>query len=899
MPAAQKELPFGPGIFHKPDSLLHGQSCGIAAKTVGLRLATRFAVRHKPGEQPPSKRGHMPVFESRSFPPGLLQSDILIVGAGAVGLAMAARLSRGGKRVTVLEGGPATPPADYAAANAGPSRGKLHSGLSTGRMKALGGTSRLWGGQLVPFTRRDIDARDSGGRRLWPVSWDAYQAHARTAFDFLGIEGAAQDLDGVLCEATGAAPDLGEGLELRMNVWLPQPDFTKLFAAELNGPLVSVITGCNAEMLDFASDGRVSGLLALGGDGAEHRFVAREVVLAGGTLEVARLLLRAGAEGGHCPFAANPHLGRWFFDHCHGRVGDLAGFDPAAVSRLFDSAFRHGFKYNIKIWRTPGEADPVHRPNVLLTINPAMTLGEVRRDGVALVKRLFSARGGAGGKLAAVREGLGMAAIIAPLAWRYLVHKRSASLTGRGVFVGTEIEQMPAEGSYLFLEPGVPPRQARLGIAWDFAPDASGKPAGVELAELSDMIGRANRVFPALGLGHIAADPGVEQGDPALLDRFVDAAHNMGGARMAESADFGVTDAQGCVFGCDNLSIGGASVFPCGSAANATFTAIAFALQVADRIGAGQMAQDRTASMTTLIDRLVFGCARLTGGASEREALALLDQAFAAGVRAVDVAPGYGIGTADTVVGKALRRHPAGDEVLVYAKIGSGRPSRGTLKTWARLAKRMLKGSSPRSHDAFVPIAATGRMGRIAFTPDSLEASHAETLRHLGRIDVLMIHECGPDDLDAGLTAKLDALAKADGAQAGTAVSCIYDAGVAAGYPAGYLCEAALPPQVLADAGAPVPPPGTVLHSVVPTMEWLRRTDPVFAARLDAAAALVTGVGPQAARMAATYSLAASRMPGVRLVFASADKARLAELLSAFAAIDREGLAGPIAEAFA
>lgn len=841
----------------------------------------------------------MPVFESRSFPAGLLNSDILIVGAGAVGLAMAARLARSGRRVTVLEGGPATPPADFAAANAGPSRGKLHSGLSTGRMKALGGTSRLWGGQLVPFTRRDIEARDADGRRLWPIGWDDYQSHARAALDFLGITGPAQDLDAIVREVTGTAPDLGEGLELRMNVWLPQPDFTRLFAAEINGPLVSIITGCTAELLEFADSGQVSAVLARGSGGQEYRFTAREVVLAGGTLEVARLLLRAAAAGGDCPFAANPHIGRWFFDHFHGKVGDLEGYDPATVSRLFDSAFRHGLKYNIKIWRTPGEADPVHRPNVLLTINPAMTLGEVRRDAVGLARRLFSGSGGAGGMLAAIRQGVALARIIAPVALRYLVHKRSASLTGRGVFVGTEIEQMPGAGSYLFLEPGVPPHQARLGIAWDFNAGEADARAEAELGELADMVARANRAFPALGLGRIAAGHGVMERDPVLLDRFTDAAHTMGGARMAESAALGVTDAQCRVFGCSNLSIGGAAVFPSGSAANATFTAIALALQVADRIGAGQAAENRSLPMTSLMDRLVFGCARLTGGASEREALALLEQAFAAGVRAVDVAPGYGIGTADTVVGKALRRSPHAAAVKVYAKIGSGRPSHGVLKTWARLAKRLLKGAPPRSHDGFAPIAATGRMDRIAFTPELLAASHAETLRRLGRIDVLLLHECGPDELVEGVRGTLDVLAAAGGAQAGTAVSSVYDAAVAARYPAGYLCEAALPPQMLADPSAPAPPPpGTVLHSIVPTMEWLRRTDPLFAARLDAAAALVPGVSPQAARIAATYSLAATRMPGTALVFASSDKARLGELLAAFGAIDRDCLAGPIAQAF-
>jgi choline dehydrogenase-like flavoprotein len=60
--------------------------------------------------------------------------------------------------------------------------------------------------------------------------------------------------------------------------------------------------------------------------------------------------------------------------------------------------------------------------------------------------------------------------------------------------------------------------------------------------------------------------------------------HHMGTTRMSDSARSGVVDPHCRVHGLKNLYIGGCSVFPTSGAANPTFTAIALALKLADRI---------------------------------------------------------------------------------------------------------------------------------------------------------------------------------------------------------------------------------------------------------------------------------------------------------------------------
>jgi choline dehydrogenase-like flavoprotein len=157
--------------------------------------------------------GNVPIPES------VQSADVLIVGAGAVGLVLGILLGRAGWRVTIVEAGGQTPSADYITANWGPSTGMHHNGLLDGRMKALGGTTRLWGGQLLPFGRSDFQ-RSYVGKPDWPIQYDDIAPWFSRAFAFLDIP--PEDLDeNLIWASTGnRAPDLGPHLRVGMSIWL-------------------------------------------------------------------------------------------------------------------------------------------------------------------------------------------------------------------------------------------------------------------------------------------------------------------------------------------------------------------------------------------------------------------------------------------------------------------------------------------------------------------------------------------------------------------------------------------------------------------------------------------------------------------------------------------------------
>lgn len=504
----------------------------------------------------------------------------VIVGAGAVGLLLATTLSRQGASVLVLESGGRAFDSAAQSLNEAEITGRQHRGVTEGRARLLGGTTHLWGGQLVAFDGSDFEARPWLGVERWPIDratldpW--YEAVARA----LGLDSTVGDDVDVWRDLGLKQPVLDGVVPVVLTRWLKEPNFARLFGAELaRSETLSVVL--NATCTDIRLDGgRVTAVAATAPSGKAVWFEGEQVILACGTIEASRLMLALAQRQPTAPWAGNPWVGRAFQDHLDAPAARVEIFDRRRFGDAFDNIVKRGFKYQPKIKLPAVDYERLGISNIAASFSYDSSLTEHLGKLKIAVRSLIAGNAPKDiGGLA--KSALATARIWGPLIGRYLRDHRVLNVGDLGVHMNLHCEQIPLRDSRISLSDQV---------------DALGSPRAVldwrvdgrELQAMRSFCERVGAALEADGLARLHLDPMLTAGDPAFLDRCQDTNHHCGGLRMAVSAADGVTNPDLKVHGADNLFIAGAAVFPSSSFANPTFTAMALALRLADHLQGGR-----------------------------------------------------------------------------------------------------------------------------------------------------------------------------------------------------------------------------------------------------------------------------------------------------------------------
>lgn len=159
------------------------------------------------------------------------------------------------------------------------------------------------------------------------------------------------------------------------------------------------------------------------------------------------------------------------------------------------------------------------------------------------------------------------------------------------------------------------------------------------------------------------------------------------------------------------------------------------------------------------------------GGVSTASSRLLVETALDSGFRHFDVAPSYGLGTAEDVLGKVLRQ--CRDQVTIATKVGIGRPSASIMLSFARaVTKPILRVFPPVREYVSARVGATKPRSR--FDSNYVRESLAESLRRLqtAHIDLYLMHEIREGDATAELVAfLLESLMKGILGNVGTATA--------------------------------------------------------------------------------------------------------------------------------
>jgi len=492
----------------------------------------------------------------------------VVIGSGAIGLYAASELVKRGQRVLVLESGGVH--LGSFSSQSYDSVGLPHDGIKVARSRSLGGTTNLWGGQMVEFQPVDFAGRDWLPGSAWPVNYEEIAPFYRETYENFGIVGEAQNDDAVWTSVSAERPQLGDEFEVFFTRWLQIPSFAILFAKQYkSSEKFSVLVGHTVVGFEGAG-GRITGVRVMDAGGKHHTIAGETFILAAGTIENARLLLHGAAdESWECPWRQNQNIGAYFLDHLGGKVATVQPNDTRTFFNTFCTIWRGGHKYQPKFRL---------RNNVLgrdriLNIQGAFGFESSVSENLVYLKQFVKAA-----VYSRQVKGLGdlfknvaaCSKYLVPLMWRYVRDNRIFVPSGSKISLLIQAEQGPMAESRIRLDRSVTDAYGlpRVVLEWRLS--------GHELASIAEFVRRAEEALRATGLANITIDPDLKALDPKFMSTMHDTYHQAGGTVMGTSEQDGVVDRNLKVFGTTNLYVGGASTFRTVSNANTTFTALAF-----------------------------------------------------------------------------------------------------------------------------------------------------------------------------------------------------------------------------------------------------------------------------------------------------------------------------------
>lgn len=499
----------------------------------------------------------------------------VVVGSGAVGLFFSKCLLAAGRRnIVVIESG--SEALGSFDANAFHVIGRRHEGIRIGRSRSLGGTSNLWGGQLVEFSESDFRRRDWMARSGWPIQLADLKPYYLRAFDMLGIGPGFVEDEPVWNSVLGRTPMIGDGLEVFLTRWMNVPSMARQLRKEIDeSPSLHVLLRHTANGFRFQGD-EVTHVRLRGPDGQDGFLPVGTIVIAAGTIESSRLML-TGALDAACPWRDNPMLGRRFQDHLGGRIAMIKPTDRKAINRIFATIHWKGLKFQPKVRLT---AATVERGRLLASLG-MVTFESSVTEHLQFLKQFLKAAIHSR-RITGVRDFIIHAAACAkylpPLMLAYLKEHRVMSPANASISIVVQAEQNPVDESCIRVDPsevdayGLP----RVLLDWRLG--------GRELESIRELAVECQRAFRESGLGEVEVEPSLLSCDPQMLDRMRDTNHPAGGCVMSNDPETGVVDPSLRIFGTRNAYVLGAATFPTSSDANVTFTAMALACRLVDHL---------------------------------------------------------------------------------------------------------------------------------------------------------------------------------------------------------------------------------------------------------------------------------------------------------------------------
>lgn len=362
--------------------------------------------------------------------------DLCIVGGGTIGCFVANSICKN-KRVLLLESnGRGLPITSKTGSNNG------YRGETIGRSFGLGGTSKIWSGQLAPYSL--LEATDQANNKIWkPISnivkdnLRAVRRHlklTKSSFDYL-LEGNELGKENLRKE--------WEGLHPIMSEWLPPQNrnIYKLFANNLkkNNNLTIETAVTNIDLV-LDKDKCVRGLTYDAVDHTKRRVFTNSVLICVGAIESTRLLLKFFRQHS----IPTNELGKNLSDHISLKIGEMVFLPKGKLDRFFIPRFEGLSMRTLRLAKPRCKKTPAHFFAFVLNYSSS--------SGFKLLQALIGGKQGSKDFREIIRN-TSFAALISLVRYLFvfLVYKKIYVAPYEKVALHVDFEQLSTENNFIKL----------------------------------------------------------------------------------------------------------------------------------------------------------------------------------------------------------------------------------------------------------------------------------------------------------------------------------------------------------------------------------------------------------------------------------------------------------------
>lgn len=514
-----------------------------------------------------------------------VSAQVCIIGAGTAGIFLAQQLCQRDVSVVMLEAGDRISRKPVDVDQTCEQRGIRYRGADLGRSFGLGGTSVLWGGQMLPLARSDLQARPAAGFAAWPIDYADIAAYFPMVRKMLGFEAVgAGDVSADAAVMDRRFPDLrrfSPAFDLRLSTWLPfkRRNFAKGFAKSLHGDThLTVWLNAAVVAMERSADTQpatIKSVTARSPKGQTLVVQADLVVVCAGALESTRLLLAYDEATGGSITASGAPLGRNFSDHLSISCGRFACRNWRVFNQAVGAIFQRGLMRTPRLELTAR----TQQEEALTSAFAHFTFVTHGDTGFDVVRNILRRRQGEAQPLELTPTLLGRVVTdVSAMGLWNLIHNRLWIPRRADVLLQVDIEQTPNPDSRLSLseERDLLGRK-RLVIDWRIT--SNDVRVIRKVAELTVAAWQQSPLREAAELQLTL---------PEQFDNFeslYDVYHPTGSLRMGLSPTDSVVNSDMRLWAAENCYVSTTAVFPSAGSANPGMMHLALTARLAEHIG--------------------------------------------------------------------------------------------------------------------------------------------------------------------------------------------------------------------------------------------------------------------------------------------------------------------------